>query len=686
MSLIMNTLVEHIRSAANYNEQAQVAPAAILWTDKEYQWQSSMPLLKQQLPELIELGEYNPDDVTARIGPAVWIKCAIAHLLPDLSLPEGKTPIIYLPGVTRKDLRAIELCEERLQPLAELQYRGCWWNTPNNNRDWSVSGFLSSEAVGIGLDIAKDAKTQEAMLWVLDAVLQETADNLQGRRLEADDFNRLIADDPRKDVLQWMDDPAVVQHWEANKQKVFASFCQDQLGLSPEIDQWEQFALALCEQQGAWAGVWSRFCDVALQLPNLLTLLETVRPMGLALEPSSYLSINSEDEVSLADDMEALPGLSPMEARKKITALYEQHQTRKEWLWASIGLSPYLAMLIALKQVADYTEISFSGPDAMAMANSYENKYWQADAGACKAFALAEDDTQRALMADILAGIYSPWLRDVAVNFQSLVKAQGYPGAEDMGRKSATAAYADASQVVFFVDGLRFDVAQQLQARIAELIDMCDVGLSSHWSALPSLTATAKAAVTPVHGQLTGLQNNDTFEPVIGEGDKPFTSHHFKKALEEAGWEYLDGIETGDAQGKAWIQTGDIDKTGHKEKLKLPTRIDDILADVVARVVGLLEAGWQNIRIVTDHGWLWVPDQMPKAEISKDAARNRLVRCAILKDNVSTEHVKVHWHWNANVTIAMAPDISGFTAGLYYDHGGLSLQECLTPVLNITAK
>lgn len=71
--LIINTLVEHIRSAANYNEQAQVAPAAILWTDKECQWQSAMPLLKQQLPELIELGEYNPDDVTDRIGPAAWV-------------------------------------------------------------------------------------------------------------------------------------------------------------------------------------------------------------------------------------------------------------------------------------------------------------------------------------------------------------------------------------------------------------------------------------------------------------------------------------------------------------------------------------------------------------------------------------------------------------------------------------
>jgi hypothetical protein len=32
----------------------------------------------------------------------------------------------------------------------------------------------------------------------------------------------------------------------------------------------------------------------------------------------------------------------------------------------------------------------------------------------------------------------------------------------------------------------------------------------------------------------------------------------------------------------------------------------------------------------------------------------------------------------------MAPGISGYVAGDYYNHGGLSLQECLTPVINIS--
>jgi hypothetical protein len=31
----------------------------------------------------------------------------------------------------------------------------------------------------------------------------------------------------------------------------------------------------------------------------------------------------------------------------------------------------------------------------------------------------------------------------------------------------------------------------------------------------------------------------------------------------------------------------------------------------------------------------------------------------------------------------MAPSISSFVAGRHYEHGGLSLQECITPVLHI---
>jgi len=678
MTFIIDKLVEHVRAAASFNDQTQAAPAAVLWTDKECQWQSAMPMIKQQLPELIELGDYNPGQ---RIGPAVWIKCAIARKVADL--PLDRTPIIYLPGIARKEMRAIELCPEHLQPLAELQYRGFWWATPNTGRDWTVSGFLANKTIGLELDVAKDAKTQAALQNVLSNLLSEDVASLQGRRLESDDLNRLVADDPLRDLLLWLDDPEIISGWEAIKRTIFEQYCLATFGLAAQAANRELFAQLMCEQQGEWAALWIRFKDIASRLPGLLELLTSIRPNGLALEPSAYLTINQDDELTLQQALATLAGDDDEKVRTNLTALYQSHKGRAQWLWAELDLSPYLSMLVALNDVAQYTLSDFSGPDVETMAAAYQRQHWQADAAALRAMAAAGDDAQRKLIADVLAVIYTPWLTRVAENFQRLVQDFGYPGAPSDEVKEATGRYTVGGQLLFFVDGLRFDVAQELLARLEV---KTRVKLSTHWSALPSLTSTAKAALTPVQAQLTGPLDSDSFEPVIRDTDQDFSSHHFKRLLAEGDWQFLEGVETGDPTGQAWVQTGDLDHAGHDEQLRLPSRISDILDEVEARIHGLLDAGWQNIRIVTDHGWLWVPDTMPKAELPKDAVAKRFLRCGILKSNVATDRLTQPWFWNPQVRVALAPGISAFTAGKYYDHGGLTLQECLTPVLNIQPK
>lgn len=65
------------------------------------------------LPELIELGKYDP---ASRRGPVIWVKCAIARIVGDLL--RELTPIIYLPRLARKEMRAVELCPEELRPLS----------------------------------------------------------------------------------------------------------------------------------------------------------------------------------------------------------------------------------------------------------------------------------------------------------------------------------------------------------------------------------------------------------------------------------------------------------------------------------------------------------------------------------------------------------------------------------------
>ena len=46
----------------------------------------------------------------------------------------------------------------------------------------------------------------------------------------------------------------------------------------------------------------------------------------------------------------------------------------------------------------------------------------------------------------------------------------------------------------------------------------------------------------------------------------------------------------------------------------------------------------------------------------------------------------VQWHWNSDEQVAVPPGISCFVAGNEYAHGGLSLQECLIPIMRVTAE
>jgi hypothetical protein len=678
---LIDYLIAQLRNSANYNSAVQIAPAAILWTDIECQWQSAMPAIKQYLPELVELGGYNPEE---RIGPAIWIKCAIAGVLEECELPEGKTPIIYLPGVGRKDLRAIEQCPDHLRPLAELQYRGCWWAYNTAGRDWSVGSFLTNPRVGLELDIAKDKKTQAAILKILPDLLETPEESLRGKKLEANDFINIVMDDPAKDILGWLNNPEDKKVlWEDSKWPIFTQACMGSFGFDPDKSAIESVLLKLCEAEGEWLKVWQRFEDTAHNLPLLVKQLNSIQPDGLAFNASHFLAENLKDENELSVTFKDFAAQDVAAIKQQLFDLFERQAGRKSWLWYRLGLSPWLSILEQLVLVVKNTEIAFTGPSVEAMAESYKERFWQADAAAISAMAAAKDINQQQIVADILATIYTPWLEQVTLNFQGLVRAQGYPGKPGEVNES-TAQYNVGSQIVFFVDGLRFDTGKTLQQKLSKLAVNTD--LTTNWCALPSLTATAKAAVTPVAELLSGAQENDNFIPMLIASGSEFSSYHLKKALAEKGWQYLDGLDTGEPNGNAWVQTGDLDNMGHKQQMKMPLNIDGVLNDVVARVDGLLKAGWQNIRIVTDHGWLWVPNKLAEANISKNIVKKRLARCAILKDNVDTAELKVPWHWNHNVSVAMAPGIAGYVGGDYYNHGGLSLQECLTPVINIQNK
>jgi len=148
------------------------------------------------------------------------------------------------------------------------------------------------------------------------------------------------------------------------------------------------------------------------------------------------------------------------------------------------------------------------------------------------------------------------------------------------------------------------------------------------------------------------------------------------------------GGEEGDwplrADARGFVEAGDVDSLGHDLQEHLPGQLPEQLARLVERICRLLDAGWKSVRVVTDHGWLFLPEGLPTAELPKHLTARRWARCAVVSGASQVSVPRVLWHWNDMESAAVAPGISCFNQPLCYAHGGLSIQECLTPDLLVT--
>ena len=681
---VVEYLVKTLRDSAIFNPEVQVSPACILWPDKDRQWEAVIPRLQGEMGELLVLGEYS---LANRTGPAVWLRCVVAGKISDVALPPGRTPIFYLPGVSRQDLRAIEACPDLLKPLAELQYRGVIWSQ-SNSKDWTIMAFLKSDQGGSGLDVAQDNDAKSAMLLALYRLLDEEIELLKGKRLDKDYFNTLLTGgDPVRDLLQWLDLGDVFQTTRGeNEWKAFVEVCKSQMAFNPKSEGVLAGVSKLADREGPWHAVWERYSEAPKRYPNIPNRIRQCKPpdLGIFDAPAEKLSgwpqWNEEQEKVLQSDLLALANLPTHEARKRIIDLETSHAQRRNLVWAELGDSPLALAINQLNLICEVTKLGLTAGSIYDLQTGYANQGWRADNAVLETLACIDKPVDLEAVTVAIRATYLPWLEDSARYLQKLVDGSNYPGGTNASVKPFV---ANNGECVLFVDGLRFDAAR----RLAEVLEVrgCKIAEVMNWTALPSVTATGKAAVSPVREQISGADDCDDFEPyVAATGQSLKGGYHLHKLLKDGGWKVLDKTDNGDGQGNAWCEFGDIDSEGHARGWKLAKHIDPLLAEVAERITALLASGWASVRIVTDHGWLLMPGKLPKIEMATDLTDNKWGRCASIKPGASTDERLYPWFWNSNQQFALADGVSCYRRSEEYTHGGLSLQECLTLELLVT--
>jgi hypothetical protein len=653
------------------------APVALLWTDAEGQWLPLLPALRAAFPWVYTLGRYEP---ATRTGPAIWLKCIVDRSLPEAP-PEGETPVLYLPLVRRQELRAAGDCPANLQPLVELQYRGRVWHQ-SNGHDWTVRGFLVSND-GLGLDIAADRHTEEAMLRALPLLAEVEVRALEGRRLDADDFDKLSVDDPVRDFLLWLNSPETFEaaakggRWES-----FRSLCRNEFGLDPDKTSPSEVSGLLVSAEPRLDRVWNRFVESPQLYIGVAKLLRDPAHIGqgqLTLDPSRDPRINERDEIELRQQLEAVYQMAHAAACNRVLELETKHSERRQWIWARLGWSSWARALAPLARLARAAQIPVSGSSLASAAASYAQSGWQCDAAAMESWGqFRSGGSESSMMTQVVRSLYEPWLESTARHFQSLVIADPKATHDGVGK-----VVADQDTCLLFADGLRFDQAGKLAALLEER--SMKVVLGWKLAALPTVTATSKPSAAPIKQGIRGGDGAD-FTPLIETktGARPLTAALLRGRLEQDGVEVLDEEEMripSGAVGGGWTEFGSIDSLGHSLQGGLVHQLASEIEQIAERVATLLEAGWRHVRVVTDHGWLLVPGGLPKVELAPYLVETKWARCARVKGQPDLTFPVAAWHWNADVRIASPPGIASFRAGDVYAHGGISPQECVIPVL-----
>jgi hypothetical protein len=671
---VLASILQSLRSAASYNTHELAAPRVILWPDEERLWTACIEPLRVSYAALWSLGEYAPDQAT---GPAAWLRYQLeTHGGTDV-------PVIYLPGIGRAAFRSADQCPHQAKHVFALQFQGQFW-TQKNGKNWTPFAFLLSADGGLGLDVAADHETKQAIQECLPALLEVEVDVLRGRKLEAGDFRAIVTKDPVRTLLRWMGDPDSIKlalEKSGSEWTSFRAVCRDVYGFDPEKDGTITAAEKLISGKTAWDLVWERYKEAPRAYPGVKELLESRSPVSLFEEKEYFPRVNRNEEARLETALLGLSSATTQDALATIKRLNTEHAPRSTWVWATLGESPLAQAIGYLHDLAEVVQVAGNPSTWEALADYYSTLGWKADRSVLRILDAARSIAATKAVTAAIRAIYLPWLEKFSLLTQAL--AATYP---TTGPQACRTLPAEEGTVYLFADGLRLDLARSLEERLLTSGLGVETAFTVGWSALPTVTATAKPAWMPLAGKLGGPLEGVGFQSKEHSNGKVLVHARFKQLMAELGIIFLESHELGLPTGCAWTEFGSVDTYGHEQGAKLAWRVEEELTGLQQRIAELLQSGWTTVHVITDHGWLLLPGGLPKAELPQHLAASRWSRCAIPEPGAQHGYPMTSWFWDAAEAVVLAPGVACFMAGTEYAHGGLTLQEALIPSLTVSAK
>lgn len=251
----------------------------------------------------------------------------------------------------------------------------------------------------------------------------------------------------------------------------------------------------------------------------------------------------------------------------------------------------------------------------------------------------------------------------------------------------------------FMIDALRFELGVALEKQLA---DDGVVQLQPALAALPSVTPVGMASLLPGAGQQLRLANVDgSMVPMLGEQPMTTVAHRMEVFRKRYGQRFSEGrledfvrnkFDFGQDIDLLVLRAVEIDSQFENQPDTAPAEITNALKRIRVAVHKLIERGFHEVIIATDHGF-FMNTHAGAGDVCGKPSGNWIGvhdRCA-LGDGVADAH---HFVMSADklgirgdfAKLAGPLSLAAYRNGLLYYHGGASLQECVVPFITMQLK
>lgn len=250
------------------------------------------------------------------------------------------------------------------------------------------------------------------------------------------------------------------------------------------------------------------------------------------------------------------------------------------------------------------------------------------------------------------------------------------------------------SVAIFYIDALRFDLAKELAQRLREAD--YDVAENVYIGCLPSQTEFGMGALTPGKPyEFKILMENGELK--ARKKGRTLSTDGRKQLLIDEGWQITTDLENGWESPRVAYFDLEIDKYGENELDKIEAKISTRVEELYKLIQDRLErGGWQRIYIVTDHGFMLLPEGATIGGISPPNGVSEINRRWISGGKLENSYGVVinknksgMGYLDTKVKLLVDPfqrfRKQGISDSRYY-HGGALPQEFILNFIEVTEK